>query len=58
MRSTPVALLLCDLEVVKNHSRPYCSSDNPCSESQFKTMKHRPEFSKRFGSLEDARAFD
>lgn len=57
MRSKPVALLLCDLGVTKSHSRPYCSSDNPYSESQFKTMKYRPEFPKRFGSLEDARAF-
>jgi putative transposase len=57
MRSKPVALLLSDLGVVKSHSRPYCSSDNPYSESQFKTMKYRPEFPDRFGSLEDARAF-
>lgn len=57
MRSKPVALLLSDLGVTKSHSRPHISNDNPYSESQFKTLKYRPEFPKRFGSLEDARAF-
>ena len=44
MRSKPVALLLADLSVTKTHSRPYTSNDNPYSESQFRTMKYRPEF--------------
>jgi len=57
MRSKPVALLLSDLGVTKSHSRPYCASDNPYSESQFKTMKYRPEFPDRFGSVQDARSF-
>jgi putative transposase len=57
MKSKPVALLLSDLGVTKSHSRPYVSNDNPYSEAQFKTMKYRPEFPGRFGSLEDARAF-
>lgn len=56
MRSKPVASLLVDLDVTKSHSRPYTSDDNPFSESQFKTMKYRPDFPERFGSLEDARA--
>ena len=56
MRSKPVASLLVDLDVAKSHSRPYTSDDNPFSESQFKTMKYRPDFPERFGSLEDARA--
>ena len=56
MRSKPVASLLVDLDVTKSHSRPYVSDDNPYSESQFKTMKYRPDFPERFGSLEDARA--
>ena len=56
MRSKPVAALLVDLDVAKTHSRPYVSDDNPYSESQFKTMKYRPEFPARFGSIEDARA--
>lgn len=57
MRSKQVAQLLADLGVTKTHSRPYTSSDNAFSESQFKTMKYRPEFPARFGSLEDARGF-
>ena len=57
MASKPVALLLADLGVTKSHSRPHCSNDNPYSEAQFKTLKYRPEFPGRFGSIEDARAF-
>src|SRR6266849_2648913 len=56
MRSKPVALLLADLGVVKTHSRPHVSDDNPYSEAQFKTLKYRPDFPARFGSIEDARA--
>lgn len=57
MRSKPVALLLADLGITKTHSRPHTSDDNPFSEAQFKTLKYRPEFPDRFGSMEDARAF-
>ena len=57
MRSKPVAALLVDLDVVKSHSRPYVSDDNPFSEAQFKTMKYRPDFPARFGCLHDARAY-
>jgi putative transposase len=57
MASKPVALLLADLGVTKSHSRPHCSNDNPYSEAQFKTLKYRPEFPERFGSIEDARGF-
>jgi putative transposase len=56
MRSKPVAALLVDLEVTKTHSRPHVSDDNPYSEAQFKTLKYRPDFPERFGSIEDARA--
>lgn len=55
MTSKPVALLLSDLGVTKSHSRPHVSNDNPYSEAQFKTLKYRPAFPERFGSLEDAR---
>jgi len=55
MRSKPVAFLLADLGVTKTHSRPYTSSDNPYSESNFKTLKYRPEFPARFDSIEHAR---
>jgi putative transposase len=57
MTSKPVALLLSDLGVTKTHSRPHVSDDNPYSESQFKTLKYRPSFPERFGSIEDARGF-
>lgn len=56
MASKPVAHLLADLGVIKSHSRPHVSNDNPFSESQFKTFKYRPNFPGRFGSIEDARA--
>ena len=52
-----MALLLADLGVTKTHSRPHVSNDNPFSEAQFKTLKYRPQFPERFGSLEDGRAF-
>lgn len=57
MKSKPVALLLSDLGVTKTHSRPHVSDDNPYSESQFKTLKYRPGFPDRFGSIQDARSF-
>jgi len=57
MTSKSVAFLLADLGVEKTHSRPHVSNDNPYSESQFKTMKYRPEFPRRFASIEEARVF-
>jgi putative transposase len=56
MTSKVVALLLSDLGVTKSLNRPHVSNDNPFSESQFKTLKYRPTFPPRFGSIEDARA--
>ena len=44
MSSKALALLLADLGVTKSHSRPHVCDDNPYSESQFKTLKYRPEF--------------
>ena len=55
MTSKPVALLLADLGVTQSHSRPHVSDDNPFSESQFKTLKYRPDFPGRFDSIEAAR---
>jgi putative transposase len=57
MKSKPVAFLMADLGVTKSHSRPYVSDDNPYSESQFRTMKYRPEFPDRFGCIQDSRTF-
>jgi hypothetical protein len=55
MTSKAVAELLIDLGVAKTHSRPHVSNDNPFSEAQFKTLKYRPSYPDRFGSLLDAR---
>jgi putative transposase len=57
MTSKPVAFLLADLGITKTHSRPHTSNDNPFSESQFKTLKYRPDFPERFASIEEARGF-
>lgn len=57
MTSHTVAQLMATLGITKSHSRPHVSNDNPFSESQFKTLKYRPEFPDRFGSLEHARSF-
>ncbi|MBE1603172.1 IS3 family transposase [Actinopolymorpha pittospori] len=57
MVSKPVSELLVDLGVLRSHSRPRTSNDNPYSEAQFKTMKYVPDFPQRFGSLQDARNF-
>ena len=56
MVAKPVAFLLADLGVTKSHSRPHVSNDNPYSESQFRTLKYRPDFPDRFGCFEDAQA--
>jgi len=57
MKSHTVGQLLATLGVTKSHSRPHVSNDNPFSESQFKTLKYRPDFPDRFGSQEDGRSF-
>ena len=57
MTSKQVAHLLADLGVTKSHSRPHVSNDNAYSEAQFKTLKYRPTFPKRFESLLHAQAF-
>nr|WP_248961008.1 DDE-type integrase/transposase/recombinase [Sphaerisporangium perillae] len=57
MTSKSVANLLSDLDIVKSHSRPKVSNDNPYSEANFKTMKYCPTFPEVFGSAQDARTF-
>ncbi|HEY6845462.1 MAG TPA: IS3 family transposase [Terracidiphilus sp.] len=57
MTSKPVAFLMADLGITKTHSRPHVSDDNPYSESHFRTLKYRPGFPERFGSLQDSRGF-
>ena len=56
MRSRPLHEKLIELGLGRSFSRPRVSNDNPYSESNFKTLKYRPDFPDRFGSLEDARA--
>ena len=48
---------LVDLGIIRSHSRPHVCDDNPYSEAHFKTLKYRPDFPDRFGSVEDARAW-
>jgi putative transposase len=55
MTAKSTALLYADLGIAKSHSRPYTSNDNPYSESNFRTMKYRPDMPDRLGSLEHAR---
>lgn len=57
MTSKSVASLLSDLDIIKSHSRPRVSNDNPYSEANFKTMKYCPVFPNAFGSAQDARSF-
>ena len=56
MIAKSTTLLFADLGIVKSHSRPHVSNDNPFSEGLFKTLKYRPDFPDRFGSQEHARA--
>lgn len=55
MVAKSTAQLYIDLGVAKSHSRPHTSNDNPYSESNFRTLKYRPEMPEHFGSVEHAR---
>ena len=57
MRSGTLADLLTEHNVTKTHNRPYVSNDNPFSESEFRTMKYRPNYPGTFDSLEAARDY-
>ena len=57
MKAKTTALMLADLGVLKSHSRPHTSNDNPFSEAHFKTLKYQPEFPRRFETINEARAF-
>jgi putative transposase len=57
MRSTVLADLLAGAGVGRTHNRPHVSNDNPYSESEFRTMKYRPNFPGVFDDLETARAW-
>lgn len=57
MTSKTVSDLLEDLGVIRSHSRPKVSNDNPYSEAWFKTCKYAASFPERFNGLAEARAF-
>ena len=57
MRSTVLKDLLADLEIGQTHNRPRVSNDNPFSESEFRTMKYRPNYPGVFDDLDAARAW-
>jgi putative transposase len=57
MRSTVLKDLLQELGVTQTHNRPRVSNDNPFSESEFRTMKYRPNYPGTFADIEQARLF-
>lgn len=57
MRSTDLKTLLADLGIAQTHNRPRVSNDNPFSESEFRTMKYRPNYPGTFETIDDARAY-
>lgn len=57
MMAKTMAMLMSDLGINESHSRPHVSDDNPYSEAQFHTLKYRPGYPDRFGSLSDARSW-
>ena len=57
MRSTLLKDHLHGLGVAQTHNRPRVSNDNPFSESEFRTMKYRPNYPGTFQTIEEARAY-
>lgn len=57
MRSTVLKDLLGDLRITETHNRPRVSNDNPFSESEFRTMKYRPNYPGTFESIDQAREY-
>lgn len=55
MTAKSTALLYADLGILKSHSRPHTSNDNPYSEANFRTLKYRPDMPDQLGSVEHAR---
>ncbi len=54
MRSTLLKDHLFDLGVSQTHNRPRVSNDNPFSESEFRTMKYRPNYPGTFEDIDAA----
>ncbi len=57
MRSTVLKDFLHDLEITQTHNRPRVSNDNPFFESEFRTMKYRPNYPATFTDIEKARTY-
>jgi putative transposase len=57
MRSTVLADLLAAAGIGQTHNRPRVSNDNPFSESEFRTMKYRPNYPGVFADLDAARVW-
>lgn len=57
MRSTALKDLLADLDITQTHNRPRVCNDNPFSESEFRTMKYRPNYPGTFADIDAAKAF-
>jgi putative transposase len=57
MRSTELKDLLAELDIAQTHNRPRVSNDNPFSESEFRTMKYRPNYPGTFTDIGGARAW-
>jgi putative transposase len=55
--SKTLTQMMIDLGIKRSYSRPRVSNDNPFSESNFHTLKSRPDYPDRFGSYEDAHSF-
>ena len=57
MRSNALKDFLETEGVGQTHNRPHVSNDNPFSESEFRTMKYRPNYPGTFETIDEARAF-
>ena len=57
MRSTLLKDTLHDLNIGQTHNRPRVSNDNPFSESEFRTMKYRPNYPGTFETIDEARTY-
>jgi putative transposase len=54
MRNGTIDVLYEKLGIIKSHSRPRVSTDNPFSESMFKTLKYQINYPEEFTSIEEA----
>ncbi|MBY4268270.1 transposase [Rhodococcus fascians] len=55
MRSNTLEACLTAHGIELTHNRPYVSNDNPFSESEFRTMKYRPNYPGIFSDIDAAR---